>query len=254
MLFTTEGAIAFLTFNRPETRNAMTWRMYEALQEACERVDHDRDVRVLVLRGRGRAFIAGTDIRQFAGFSSGADGLAYERRLDAVMDRLEAVRVPSIAQVEGVAAGGGCLIALACDLRVCTPEARFGVPVARTLGNCLSGANYARLVSWLGSSRTKDLLFTGRFIAADEAQRLGLATVLAAASEAERATRDLARTVAENARSTIHATKEALRRLTAIDRQRFAMDDLVAECYASDDFAEGVAAFLAHRPPRFSGR
>ena len=81
------------------------------------------------------------------------------------------MREPTIAQVQGVAAGGGCAIALACDLRVCTPDARFGVPIARTLGNCLSAANYARLVDLVGPARTKDLLFTGRFIDAAEAQR-----------------------------------------------------------------------------------
>jgi enoyl-CoA hydratase/carnithine racemase len=153
--FASATPIAFLTFNRPQARNALTWAMYDALVEACDRVDADQGIRVFVVRAAGDAFAAGTDIGQFTEFRSGADGIAYERRLDAVIDRLERVTVPTIAQVHGVAAGGGCAIALACDLRVCTPAARFGVPIARTLGNCLSAANYARLVDPSGPRARK---------------------------------------------------------------------------------------------------
>src|SRR5712671_2222801 len=163
-VFETDGAIATLTFNRPEARNAMTWEMYEALVAACERVDSDAAIRVLILRGAGgKAFVAGTDIAQFQNFKNREDGLKYEERLDHVLDRLERVAKPTIAQVEGVAAGGGCAIAMTCDLRVATPEASFGIPIARTLGNCLSGASYSRLLDAIGPSRAKDLMFTGRF-------------------------------------------------------------------------------------------
>ena len=142
--FETDGPLAFLTFNRPEARNAMTWEMYEALVDACERVDGDASLRVLVLRGAGgKAFVAGTDIAQFQNFSDRDDGVKYEERLDRVLDRLERVTKPTIAQVQGVAAGGGCAIAFACDLRVATPDASFGIPIARTLGNCLSAATCA---------------------------------------------------------------------------------------------------------------
>jgi len=134
--FETDGPLAFLTFNRPDARNALTWEMYEALVEACERVDSDASLRVLVLRGAGgKAFVAGTDIAQFQNFSDRDDGVKYEERLDRVLDRLERVTKPTIAQVQGVAAGGGCAIAFACDLRVATPDASFGIPIARTLGN-----------------------------------------------------------------------------------------------------------------------
>src|SRR5262249_37634188 len=119
VLFATSGAIARLTFNRPREKNALTWGMYEGLLAACDSVDRDAAVRVLVVQAQGDAFAAGTDIAQFTAFQSGEDGLAYERRLDAAVDRLERVRVPTIARVHGVAAGAGCVIALACDLRVC---------------------------------------------------------------------------------------------------------------------------------------
>jgi enoyl-CoA hydratase/carnithine racemase len=255
-LFDVEGPIAFLTFNRPAARNAMTWEMYEGLVQACDRVDSNRDIRVFVLRGAGgKAFVAGTDISQFTRFTSRDDALAYERRMNAVIDRLERVRAATIAQVQGVAAGGGCMIALTCDLRVCTPDAELGVPIARTLGNCLSAANYARLLDLVGPSRAKDLLFTGRLMGAAEAASLGLVSRTADGSTIDEAVRELAAAIAANAPLTIQATKEALRRLQEERRASAAdADDLVAMCYLSDDFKEGVAAFLAKRPPLFKGQ
>src|SRR5258708_4118317 len=185
-IFETDGAIATLTYNRPEARNAMTWEMYEALVAACERVDGDAAVRVLIVRGAGgKAFVAGTDIAQFQNFNNREDGLKYEERLDRVLDRLERVTKPTIAQVEGVAAGGGCAIALTCDLRVATPEASFGIPIARTLGNCLSGASYSRLLDVMGPGAVKDMLFTGRLIAGVEAHSLGIVNRLVPAGDIE---------------------------------------------------------------------
>src|SRR6478672_13068734 len=130
-----DGVVASFTFNRPEARNAMTWEMYDALVETCERVDRDPEIRALILRGAGgKAFVSGTDIQQFRAFQARQDGIAYEKRLDATLERLERVGKPTIAQIEGVAAGGGCAIALCCDVRIATPASTFGVPVARTLG------------------------------------------------------------------------------------------------------------------------
>ncbi len=245
-------SIGTLTFNRPHARNALTWEMYDALEQACGDAEARADVRALIIRGEGGSFAAGTDISQFGGFSSGQDGVAYERRLDALVQRLEEVPVPTLAEVDGAAVGGGCLIALACDLRVFSDRARIGVPVARTLGNCLSMANLARLVDLVGPARTRDLLLTGRLVEADEALAMGLATRVVPAAALGVESRSLALELATRARSTIVATKTLLRRLRA---HRVlppgADEDVVAACYASDEFREGVAAFNEGRKPRW---
>ena len=255
-IFETAGPIATLTFNRPEARNAMTWAMYEALVEACERVDADAAIRVLVLRGAGgKAFVAGTDISQFQTFKDRQDGLKYEERLDHVLDRIERVTKPTIAQVEGVAVGGGCAIALVCDLRVATPDSSFGIPIARTLGNCLSGASYSRLVDLAGPAVVKDLMFTGRLIDAAEAHAIGLVNRIVAADAIAAAVDRLAHDIAANAPLTLRATKEMIRRVLEKRRLGAGADaDLVELCYTSDDFHEGVEAFLAKRKPQWSGR
>jgi enoyl-CoA hydratase/carnithine racemase len=233
----------------------MTWDMYQALVEACDRVDADSAIRVLILRGAGgKAFVAGTDITQFAGFHDAEDGIKYEERIDQVLDRLERVTKATIAQVQGVAAGGGCGIALTCDLRVATPDASFGIPVARTLGNCLSGATYSRLVDLLGPGLVKDMLLTGRFIPGTEALGLGIVNRLEPADNIDATVRDYASRIAANAPLTIRATKEMIRRIMAARRLRPGEDhDVVTMCYTSRDFREGVEAFVAKRPPRWIG-
>ncbi|MGE3490994.1 MAG: enoyl-CoA hydratase [Vicinamibacterales bacterium] len=246
------GSVGVVTFNRPDARNALTWDMYDALVAACDSADAGR-VRVLIIRGAGGAFAAGTDISQFREFANGDAGVAYERRLDAVIDRIERLAVPTIAEVDGAAVGGGCAIALACDLRICSDRARFGVPVSRTLGNCLSLANTARMADLLGVALTRDLLLTGRLIDAREAHNRGLASMVLAPDELEAATARLAAELSARAPSTIRATKAMLLRLR--DHRRpppGAADDILRECYGSDDFKEGVAAFLEGRKPRFS--
>ena len=253
--FEIDAPLAILTFTRPEARNAMTWEMYDALVDACERVDRDASLRVLILRGEGgKAFIAGTDIAQFESFTTAARGVEYERRLDEVLDRLERVTKPAIAAVQGVAAGGGCAIALCCDLRIATPDATFGVPIARTLGNCLSADTCNRMLSLLGPARFKEIMFTGRFVHAEEAHALGLVNRIVEAADLDRAVRELAAAIAANAPLTIRAVKELTRRLIA--RQRLARGedrDVIEMCYASNDFKEGVRAFLSKRPPQWTG-
>jgi enoyl-CoA hydratase/carnithine racemase len=242
-----KDAAAWITFNRPQARNAMTFAMYEALHERCEEADEDEDVRTLVLRGAGgKAFVAGTDISQFQAFRTPQDALDYEAMIDRIVGRLEGVRKPTIALVDGHAVGGGLAIAAACDLRICTPEAKFGVPIARTLGNCLSMANYARLVALIGEARTRDVIFTARMVGAEEALAAGLATEIAPTGEIEGRVAALCERIAGHAPITLRATKEALRRLRTAGLPDG--DDLVVEAYTSGDFRRAVDAFVEKRP------
>lgn len=253
LLFERRGSVASITFNRPEAHNAMTWEMYNALFACCEAVDADDDVRVLVLRGAGeKAFVAGTDIKQFLEFESGEDGIAYEKRMERVVGRLEEVRKPTVAVIDGYAIGGGLSIAAVSDLRICTPEARFGMPIARTLGNCLSVENYARLMALIGPARTKALIFTARMLSAEEALSAGFATEVVPREEIDARVEELCAALASHAPITMRVTKEALRRLTLAGLPD--ASDLIRETYGSQDFHEGVAAFTEKRRPDWQGR
>jgi enoyl-CoA hydratase/carnithine racemase len=233
------GPAAWVTFNRPQAHNAMTYEMYEALFDACERADGDDEVRALVLRGAGgRAFVAGTDIRQFLDFETGDDGIAYEARIERVVGRLEAVGKPTIALVDGFAMGSGLVLSAACDLRICSPDAKFGLPIARTVGNSLSMENYARLAAVVGEARLKDIVFTARAVEAPEALSIGLATEVV--DDPEGRVEELCALVAGHAAVTMRVTKEALRRLRPLADG----DDLVREAYASEEFRRRIKAFL----------
>jgi enoyl-CoA hydratase/carnithine racemase len=245
-------SVAVVTVSRPEARNALTWDMYDAIVEACDKAEADRDVRVLIIRGSGGAFAAGTDISQFRDFDNGDDGIAYERRLDAVIDRIEGLTIATIAEIDGAAAGGGCAIAMACDLRICSERARFGVPISRTLGNCLSMANTARMIDLIGPALTRDLLLTGRMLNAQDAHAAGLANLLVPSPQLEQETFKIAAELSTRACSTIAATKKMLVRLRQHRRPPAGVaDDIIRECYGSKEFREGVTAFLEGRKPNW---
>lgn len=254
VLVSRDGPVVTLTFNRPQARNALTWQMYERLYQTCEEVDADDEVRVLVLRGAGgQAFVAGTDISQFTEFRSAEDGLAYERGGDRRVGRLERVTKPVIAQIQGYAVGGGFGIAAVCDLRIATPDARFGVPIARTLGNCLSMEAYSRFLDLFGPSRLKELIFTARLLTAEEAHAAGFVHEIVAPEAIEARVRELATQIAGHAPITLRVTKEAIRRIQE-QRRGHGGEDLIALTYGSADFREGVQAFLEKRKPRWTGR
>ena len=253
-IFEQDGAVAFLTFNRPEARNAMTWEMYEALRETCERVDADPAARVLVLRGAGdKAFVSGTDIRQFLEFKTREDALGYEARLDRSIGRLAAMRKPAIAMVQGDAVGGGLFMALACDLRIAAEHTRYGVPVARTLGNFPAPVNYSRLIAAIGPVRARNLVITARLVDAPEAQAIGLVDEVVPADQLEGRVGELARRIATFAPLTLSAIKEATRRVTETFAIRDA-EELLLSCYLSQDFQEGARAFIEKRKPSWQGK
>ena len=254
LLYEIQDGIGFITFNRPEARNALTFAMYERLAEICNGIEAQKSVRALVLSGAGeKAFAAGTDISQFRSFETPEDALGYEARIDRVLGALERCPVPTFAAIAGACTGGGAGIAAACDIRLAAANARFGFPIARTLGNCLSMSNYLRLYSLLGPARTKEMIFTARLLGADEIKAAGLVSDILPDRPALMArARELARTVAGHAPLTLRATKEALRRIR--DRSLSESDkDLILMCYMSRDFREGMDAFLTKRSPVWRG-
>ncbi|MBV8074141.1 MAG: enoyl-CoA hydratase/isomerase family protein [Candidatus Eremiobacteraeota bacterium] len=248
------GTVLWITINRPEARNAMKLVMYDRLVEISREINADDAIRAVVFTGAGdKAFVAGTDISEFHAFKTAEDALRYEQRMNEVLDTLERIRVPTLAAIRGACTGGGMSIANVCDLRVATPSARFGYPVARTLGNCLSIANYKRLVDTVGPTAVKEIVFLAKLIDARRAYEVGFLNEVVAGEEQliPRVT-ELAETIAGNAPLTLRVTKEALRR---IGREGPAAqgEDLVLTCYTSNDFREGMTAFFEKRPAKWTG-
>lgn len=242
LVVTQDGPVLHIVLNRPEQRNAMTYAMYDGLEAACEQADADDSVKVVVLRGAGgRAFVAGTDIRQFLEFTDGDDGVSYEERIERVVNRLEDVGVPTVAAVEGFCIGGGLALAAACDLRVATRSSRFGVPVARTLGNCLSMNTYSLLVHHLGAGRTLDMLLRARLLSADEVHAAGFVGQVCDEGELDAEVSELVATLLGNAPLSMRAAKRAVARLRRANLPDG--DDLVREVFGSEDFRAGVRSF-----------
>ena len=256
LLFTVgDDGIGRVTFNRPQARNAFTFEMYERLAEICELANRDQTIKVLLLRGAGdKAFAAGTDINQFRAFKTPQDALDYENRIDRVLGILETCRVPTIAAINGACTGGGAGIAASCDLRIGTRTTRMGFPIARTLGNCLSMSNVSRITALIGPARVKDLIFPARLVEAGEAAAVGLLNeVVDDLAALDRRADEIARLFAGNAPLTLSATKQAVARLQKrLTREEG--EDLILMCYTSQDFREGLDAFLTKRAPQWRGQ
>src|SRR5438132_1433453 len=255
LLHEVRDGVAYGAFNRPQARNALTFAMYERLAQICNNANKDRSILAIHITGAGdKAFAAGTDISQFRTFDKEDDALQYEERIDRVMNAIERCPVPTIAAIHGACTGGGASIAACCDLRLASRAMRYGFPVARTLGNCLSLGSYNRLVYLVGAALVKDIVFRARLIEADEALARGLISELyqdqaMLMHKAE----EIARLVASHAPLTLEATKEALLRLRPSVAHGEG-NDLVLMCYMSQDFREGMDAFLNKRKPVWKGK
>lgn len=251
-----EGPVARIVFDRPEARNAMTWAMYQQLGAICEQLPHEKAVRVATFRGAGgQAFVAGTDIEQFRAFgegdAGGRDGVDYEKRIEHGIDLLERLPMPTVALVEGWAVGGGLAIAAACDFRIATRGTRFGVPIAKTLGNCLAIGNLARLNAQFGLPRVKRMLLAAEMLGAEEALACGFLLQVCEPEALEAAAAEFCARLAVLAPVTQAVAKEGLRRLVAHAHPEG--EDLVHRAYASRDFREGVEAFVGRRSPAWRG-
>ncbi len=255
LLIETDGPILRITFNRPQARNAMKLAMYEQLAQTLAGLHERPEIRVVVLRGAGdKAFASGTDISEFKRFSSAQDAIDYENTISRILSVIEACPVPTISAIAGACTGGGMAIAACCDLRVAAANARFGMPMARTLGNCLSASSHARLAALIGPGRVKDLLLTARLVDADEARLWGLVSEVLADEAAMQARADeLAQAIAGHAPLTMRVTKETLAALAAPVSAELE-ERLLLKAYLSQDFAEGVKAFLDKRAPNWTGR
>jgi enoyl-CoA hydratase/carnithine racemase len=250
-----DGAVLTVTFDRPARHNAMTFEMYEGLHTACETADTDPDIRVLVLRGAGgRAFVSGTDITSFRDFRDGADGVEYERRIARVLNRLEDVRVPTVAAIDGYCVGGGLAIASACDLRLATRSSQFGVPIARTLGNCLSMNTMSLLVGQLGPARALDVVLRARLLGAEEAHAAGFVAEICDPDALDGVLAGVIETLLSHAPLTMWAAKVAAARLRRANLPDG--DDLVMRVFGSEDFRRAVVAFSAgaeRKTPSWTG-
>ena len=244
--------IAAILIDRPAARNAMTWDMYQQLGAICEQLGSDPDIRVVTIRGAGgEAFVAGTDIEQFLAFQGGEDGIEYEKKIDAMIEAIERLPMPTVAIVEGWAIGGGFALAAACDFRIATPNASFGVPIAKTLGNCLSMANYARVVAAVGVPCAKRLMLLADSIGAQEAMDCGFIMEIAEGDVLDARAATLCSRLARHAPLTMRASKEAIRRIVAAGLPDGS--DLIRMCYGSQDFRAGVAAFMEKKRPVWTG-
>ena len=253
VLFSVENNVAHITFDHVAARNAMTVGMYERLRNICLEIAQTPNIRVAILRGAGgQSFVSGSDIAQFSSFTSGADGITYEASIDSYFTPLIDLPIPTIAVVEGLAVGGGLAIASCCDFRIATHDARFGVPIARTLGNCLSAGNIAWLTHHLGVAIVKRMLLLAELVPASELFANGFILKTYTAEDIDGAASALASRLSSLAPVTQKVSKATIHRI--LRNQLPNCDDLVRECYGSADFKTGVNAFLSGIAPKWEGK
>jgi len=247
--------IAEVKFNRPQVRNALTFEMYEAVYELCIEANEKKEIKAIIFAGvDSSAFASGTDISLLQGIKDGRGGIEYEERIERVVGMVERCRVPTIAAIAGACTGGGAALATACDLRIGAKNMKFGYPMAKTLGNCLSLPNSARLIFLIGPGRFKELLLTARLMGAEEAMAAGLISeFMHEPSDVLPRARELAVSIARNAPLTVWAAKEAVRRLQE-QLQSADFTDVIEKSYESEDFRLGVESFIKKQKPRWLGK
>ena len=253
LVFELRGKIAYVTFDHVAARNAMTVAMYESLKSICQDIAKNSDIRAVVFRGAGgKSFVSGSDIAQFTSFKDGEDGVRYEEAIHEYLNPLATLPMPTIAVIDGMAVGGGLAIATCCDFRISTPDAKFGVPIARTLGNCLYPGNIAWLAAHMGMNIVRRMLLLAEMIPASELKIQGYLLATYDAEQLGKEADALAERLASLAPITQKASKLAMARI--ITNQLPDCQDLIRETYGSDDFKNGVASFLKGEPPVWTGK
>lgn len=243
--------VATITLSRPSALNALTWAMYQQLEAHIETLIQDEVVRVIIIRGAGKAFAAGTDISQFQHFD-GSAGVQYEQKMETIIEKVYNCPKPIIAAIHGYAVGAGIVLSSVCNLRYATPSSRFGAPIARTLGNALSLKNYQHIAEAFGPMRTREMLLTARLFSAEEALQYGFLTAIIDEEHIFTHVFEIAKQISMLAPLTIWAVKEADRRAHAT-QEHIPFDDVIERIYGSRDFAEGVQAHREKRKPQWKG-
>lgn len=254
LIYTKAGAVARILFDNPRQYNALTHQMWCDLRDVCKQIANDPSVRAVTFRGvGGKAFISGTDISGFEAFTSGRDGITYERHIDECMAAVDALPVPTVALVEGWAVGGGLNIFSAADFRIATPTARFASPLGRTIGNCLSMSSCARIATAIGVTAAKRMLLLGEVISAQQMFDAGVLYSIAEPADLDAAANAICQLAIPNAPLTTRVSKEMIRRLNCANLPN--VDDLIEQVYGSDDFKRGVRNFLDGNKtvPQWSG-
>jgi len=249
--------VGVITFNSPEKRNAMSLEMWEGLGKALAELHDDPGVRVVILTGAGgKAFVSGADISQFEKERHNAQASEeYSRRSAAQRALLADYPKPTIACISGFCLGGGMLVAMLCDIRIAANHSQFGIPAAK-LGIAYGYDGLRHLVSLVGPSWARLIMYTGMRIDAAEAVRIGLVDRILPDDELWGATMDIARTIASNAPLSIQASKLTITQILKDPDKRDmkAIDAIGHACMDSEDFREGRRAFMEKRKPKFQGR
>jgi enoyl-CoA hydratase len=256
MLAEKEGPIGWITFNNPKRRNAVSLEMWQALGVILTNFQQDRDVRVVILKGAGdKSFVSGADISEFdSKRNSAAASEAYAKQSANAYSMLYKLDKPLMAMIQGYCIGGGLAVALNADVRFATPDSTFGIPAAK-LGLGYGFGAVKALAELVGPSCTKDILFSARFLDAEEALGIGLINKIISKDELEATVRDYANLIGGNAPLTIKAVKASVRELLRDPAKRDLekLNKLVNQCFDSKDYAEGRRAFMEKRKPVFTG-